>query len=74
MRRSMIKRGVCKKNVARVNAAIKKFQLYFDFYPKASEESFKKYCKKNWEHLMVLMPGKTAPTYNSFQEQLTNLI
>lgn len=74
MRKAMVRRGCSMKNQMRVHKAIERFEKYFDFYPTAKDESFKKYCEKHMDDLLVLMPGKGSSSYEKLNKELNQYI
>jgi hypothetical protein len=74
MRAFMIKQNVSQKNKMACLKAIDKFKLYFSFYPKASDESFTKYCEKHLDLIEVLLPGKQSVSYEPLRKELNKYI
>jgi len=74
MRKHLVRNNLSKKNAARVAKSLKKFELYFDFYPNVRDESVIKYCTKHLDDLLFIMPGKGSSSFQKLNQELNQYI
>lgn len=70
MRAHLLRTGKGKNTSLKLVSAYEKFRKYMEAYPKASDESVKKFVTQNYNDLMDLIPSNAAG--NSIRQKVTS--